>query len=610
MFLCFVFLPWVIQIAQSAAKISPVQQKAPLFPMVVFPGEQAHFASDQSLQILLTPEYDNDNLTSIQVLVRFTPGADLLASQGLLFSASETASIPALDIKSDTLHVSDLKGDIQVKPMETIESWTVGQYWVPDRQPEGLVEVTYTALPRHVDNMTLSGPALDFRLESLGFTASAFAVLMVPGNIKVVYLVGFEWDMKNAPVGTRAVWSFGEHHHAVTRKMTPWEVLSTYLAAGKRLNAFQDESKMDVANTGFNVYWFDEPPFAAKEASNMLWKMFQAMSTFFLDDQNTYRVFLRHNPHAGTNTGTALSRSFIMGYDDTDFANPPTVLEKVNILAHEMVHNWILWDDTVNMTTENWYPEGMAEYYSILFLYRLGIIPAERYIVEINNKLSSYYTSPYVNTRIADAAKHTWESTSAQRLPYRRGFVLALVLDGLIYDASNGTFTLDNVILELIQLKKRGQPTGPRQFINSTGRFLGDYLLAEQLYTAVTEGLSVLLPQTKALRDGRFKLQVSLVRQDQEQFQLGFSEQAARSNDHTIRNLVPGSRAELAGLVEGDHVVGQFQASSAEGDFDKSLTLRIESFRDHQMRQVQFWPHAWEKTQSWYYRWDLGNEEL
>lgn len=435
-------LPWLAQSLVHAV---------PAFSTSVFDTAQVQLEASTTLptlDILLSPLFDSDNLTAIHVVLRFAPSSSVgPSSRDLLYGTPTIFSTPGLDVSPNTLKAFDGIGSLKLTSRNVTEGDTVAQYWSTDRRVEGPVEVSYTSLPRYVDAMTRSGPAMDFRLASRGFTSSGFAMLLVPANTDVSYSVRLAWDLQAAPAGTKGVWTFGEHIRTVTRVLTPSNILATYFGAGP-LHAFREESDDVGEENRFNVYWFGEPPFDAVDVSQSLSDMFERMSAFFEDEADVYRVFLRHNPYAGTNTGTALQRSFIMGYDDSDYAHPPAAVDKLTTLAHEMVHNWILWDDETDMTIENWYPEGMAEYYCLLFMYQLDIVSKEKYIEGVNDRLSAYYTNQYVNASMAETAKHTWETTGAQRLPYRRGFTLALILDDLIYQATKGASTLDDVVCE------------------------------------------------------------------------------------------------------------------------------------------------------------------
>ncbi|KAF4986781.1 hypothetical protein FDECE_15771 [Fusarium decemcellulare] len=500
---------------------------------------------ETSFHITLTPQFDHENITAVAVSLRFQPSLELAVSRDLLFGTSDIVNTQALDIEPGSLRSSDTHGNLSLIPHDTLSSVMTIQIWSADRDTQGEVTVSYVARARHVDQKTQSGPALDFRLEHGGFTTSAFALLLAPADMNRQYNVSLSWDLSSALPGTKSVWTYGEGVSAA-RVLTGMEMLWTYLGAGP-LQSFNDREKP------FNLYWFGSPPFSPVDLGRDLYRMFMAMSDFFDDDDDIYRVFIRHNPYPGTNTGTALERSFIFGYDDSDYDDPDPLPAKLMVLAHEMVHNWIIWDVDVDMTADNWYPEGWAEYYSLLFLFKLGIISSEEYIKQINHRLSAYYTSPFRLEPLAQVANHTWEFSSAQRLPYRRGFVFALWLDWLIYTKTNGVNSLDDLVLQLVRRQKTGRSSK----------------LAGELYRNVTIGSILIVPPVNALKEGRLKLPVTLCRQDQEPFDLGFNETSARSGGRVVKELDPASRAAASGLRNGDQMAPTSEIASAESNFDK-----------------------------------------
>ncbi|KAJ3540301.1 hypothetical protein NM208_g5120 [Fusarium decemcellulare] len=502
--------------------------------------------------ITLTPQFDHENITAVAVSLRFQPSLELAVSRNLLFGTSDIVKTQALDIEPGSLRSFDTHGNLSLIPHDTLSSGMTIQIWPADRDTQGEVTVSYVARTRHVDQKTQSGPALDFRLEHGGFTNSAFTLLLAPADMNRQYNVSLNWDLSSALPGTKSVWTYGEGVSAA-RVLTGMEMLWTYLDLGR-----------------------------------CLYRMFMAMSNFFDDDDDAYRVSIRHNPYPGTNTGTALKRSFIFGYDDGDYDDPDPLPAKLMVLAHEMVHNWIIWDVDVDMTADNWYPEGWAEYYSLLFLFKLGIISSEEYIKQINHRLSAYYTNPFRPEPLAQVVNHTWEFSSAQRLPYCRGFVFALWLDWLIYTKTTGVNSLDDLVLQLVRRQKTGLKSDPEHFTSILAELLGSSKLAGELYRNVTIGSILIVPPVNALKEGRMKLPVTLCRQDQEPFDLGFNETSARSGGRVVKELDPASRAAASGLRNGDQMAPTFEVASAESNFDKVIETEFLRPGSHEWYNIMF----------------------
>ncbi|KAF4463668.1 peptidase M61 domain-containing [Fusarium albosuccineum] len=522
--------------------------------------------------VTLTPQFDHENTTSVAVSLRFHPSLELAVSRNLLFGTSDIANTQALDIEPGSLHSFDAHGNLSLIPRKTLSSGMTIQIWSADRDTQGEVTVSYVARARYVDQKTQSGPALDFRLEHGGFTTSAFALLLAPADMNRQYNVSLSWDLSSALPGTKSVWTYGEGVIA-TRVLTGMEMLWTYLGAGP-LQSFNDREKP------FNLCWFGSAPFSPVELGRDLYRMFMAMSDFFDDDDDVYRVFIRHNPY------------------------PDPFPAKLMVLAHEMIHNWIIWDLDVDMTADNWYPEGWTEYYSLLFLFKLGIISSEEYIKQVNHRLAAYYTNPFRLEPLAQVANHTWEFSSAQRLPYRRGFVFALWLDWLIYSKTDGVNSLDDLVLQLVRRQKTGLKSDPEHFTSILAELLGSSKLAGELCRNVTMGSILIVPPVNALKEGRLKLPVTLCRQDQEPFDLGFNETSARSGGRVIKELDPASRAAASGLRNGDQMAPTFEIASAESNFDKVIETQFLRPGGHEWHKISFRPHGWDKWESWCFELD------
>ena len=139
------------------------------------------------------------------------------------------------------------------------------------------------------------------------------------------------WDLSAMPVGSRGVWSLGAGD--VTRVTTVQDLLFSYYASGK-LNAEEEGD--------FALYWFGSAPFDMAEVARRTKALFGYMSGFFGDREACYRIFARRDPFEKSGGGTAAARSFMFGYSEKTY---PSVDAMLNLLAHEMTHNWPHMDD-------------------------------------------------------------------------------------------------------------------------------------------------------------------------------------------------------------------------------------------------------------------------
>ncbi|KAJ5719878.1 hypothetical protein N7493_006756 [Penicillium malachiteum] len=577
-----------------------------LTPILMRLGMQSPPSSQKSLYITLTPRFESNAAVEVDVQMRF-PAPESSVTASLLFSVDEIAEIPGLQIKNGSLEAMDDYGVLRlIAHPDTSVPQISSSSWIPTRRPRGNIQISYTALPRQVTNATRSGPAMDFRAQDDGLLGAGYGLLCVPFDFESTYDVRLHWDLSLGPIGTQTAWTFGDELDA-ERNMSPIGLLSTYLATGP-LQKFDHECSN--ADENFNIYWLGQPPFDACDIGKSIQSIFHALADFFSDQNEPYRVFLRHNPYPGTNTGTALDRSFMFSYDDSDYSQTGDNIFRVMVLSHEMVHNWVRFSEDRETTTSNWYAEGLAEYYSLFFLFRNGIISEKVLLRELNRRLHAYYTSPLVGASNEEAAKYTWSSTAAQRLPYRRGLVFAIILNEIIWKGSKERYLLDDAVLDVLKSVQLGLSVGPEEFIKRVTSLANDEDgILDTLYHKMTTGESLLIPSESSLSWVPSLSPVTLCCQEQYEYELGFDEMGARV-DHVIRDLVPSSRAAQSGLRNGDRLIGGFQLNDTELDYDRNLTAEVERSGISSTFNVDFWPHSYQSVKSCLYEFPSPHAEL
>ncbi|UKZ55697.1 hypothetical protein TrVGV298_009521 [Trichoderma virens] len=457
---------------------------------------------------------------------------------------------------------------------------------------------------------TKNGPALDFRLDQGGLVGSGMAFLGAPPyEPEAPVHTTLQWDLSRSPEGTLAAWSMGDGEgpfEIATESLLGIAsgVQEAYFAVGplNRLTSPDDYMYTDEADV-FNMYWFGTPTFDPLPLGVRLKKLFREMSIFFQDKGNSYRIFLRHNPFRGSLTGTALRRSFMYGYDDSEWDCPPTLQDREAVLAHEMVHNWVLL--TQDGVADNWYHEGLAEYYQVLLRFRFGNLSAREYLEQVNEKLVAYYTSPLVTWPLERVQKVTWNMTDAQRVPYLRGFTFALHVNDLLRSAGH---SIDDLVRTLADKMQVGESVGVEDYLKLLSQLLGDdKSRADTLVMEMKEG-KLLTPGAHSLEQLPF--QARLVRHELEKFELGFDESSLLQGPHIVKGLIQGSRAQLAGLQNGDRIQLECGSTHLTVRAEISATLKLKVFRDGSAPfVVEFWPRSQDKVEAYQYE-VVENEEL
>lgn len=525
---------------------------------------KSHASPDLNYTLKPISEVDG-NITALQVNA-VVKQPQLSAGDVLLALPIQIAKVDVGRFENDSLSAWDEAGPLElVREIDRYGPPIVYQKWTVRRATTGDVRASYIALPRIVNETTKNAPSFELRQNFGGLVASGFGFLATPPIDEwdnTTCKVQISWDLDASPAGTRAVWTWGLGPQPVAKTMFCAEIQSTYFAVGAVKSHEMGE---------YGMYWLGDPPFNATDISVNLQHLFKFMSNFFKDNEGSYRVFLRHNPFPGSMAGTALARSFMFSYSVLDVENPPSDEDRLVFLSHEMTHNWV----NLASTNDNWYSEGMADYYSLRFSLKTGSLQRHNYLIRLNEMLMQYYTNPLVNLSNDEVAKLTWKSSLAQRIPYGRGLAFALQTNAHITSATNHTKSIDDLILLLCQRAADGVRLTVSDYLDGLARLLGDdhdaRTKAKSMYEDMSSG-KIVHPLKNSFQD----LKLSPVKSTAPIWELGFDEEPAIQGNRVVSGLVPGSRAEQAGLLEGDHILNHMQLEPLKRDPGARLHLDLE----------------------------------
>lgn len=356
--------------------------------------------------------------------------------------------------------------------------------YLAESEEVGEYEYEYRAFPRQVGPEGHSAPLFDLRREEGGINGAGVAFLALPAFETA--RVSVTWDMSEMPRGAEAVCAFFEGDGTLSASRD--QLLYSYYGCGL-LNK--------EAGGDFGMYWFGHPPFDAADAADRLRRLFEYMKDFFGErEEKPYRIFVRKDPFDDSGHGTAGQRSFLFGYSDK---MAPSVDDLMDLLAHEMVHNWpAMEDEPAGLGT--WYVEGCAEYYSIVLPLRAGITDPAHTEKALRRRCAPYFGNPWRYTPNLEAGKAYWKDSAAQRMPYGRGFFYLARTDMHIRRASCSQRSLDDIVLALCHIPG-GRPTELcyRELLKKE---LGEDGLRE--YEAMCQG-ALMLPE-EGMFDGAFWL--------------------------------------------------------------------------------------------------------
>ena len=403
-------------------------------------------------QITLKPHMPAGQVESMEVLLQLE-GLSRKAGEELFKAQVNTVSIPGC--MPENVCVTDEAGDVAFTTSESKPYPYHFVHYAVSRDLTGKVCLSYTVKPRPFAEGDRCGPYFDLKAENGG--ASSAGLSFLPDIDGCEGDISLHWDLADCPEGSTSVCTFGEGDVSYEGGLE--KLRQSYYIFGQVKSLTEGD---------FGFYWLTEPTFDVKAIADYARSLFGMMSKFFRDDQTVYRIIMRKDPYP-TSGGTALMRSYMFGWNDTQ---PVSVADKQNLLAHEMVHNWPHLNDHPYGST-SWYSEGTAEYYCVMFPFRMGLVSKEATLREIQTRTDNYYTNPTRHMENIEAAQICWQDRRAQRLPYGRGFFFLANTDVKIREATGGKYSIDDVVLFILEQGRKGVTLGNQVFLDTVKEIAG-----------------------------------------------------------------------------------------------------------------------------------------
>ncbi|KAH8198661.1 hypothetical protein TruAng_007159 [Truncatella angustata] len=447
----------------------------------------------------------------------------------------------------------DNSGHIPLSYRDTTEADST-RTWQPEREPVSPIVIQFKAAPCVTDANTPTGPRLDLREDQGG----AFGI-------------------GDSSLGDGLYTS----HIGAPRDL----VANSFFAVGP-LTRYPPEGTKSGPQE-FAMYWIGSPPYDMEHIAPLTDKIFRAIARFFGDSSEPFRVFIRRvwNGHGGTGG----HRSFLLEYSSNTFEeqNEDALID---LLAHKTVHSEypLLWPENIN---NMWYDEGVANYYATIESYEQGAVGRNDLIKALNNQAQAHYTANVIIHEWKYILNHYWDGYDMTKGGYGRGFIYLCQVQGLIRQATKGKKGVDDIVLALYQRQLQ-----PEEFDGGDFRELLSDIIGEEDTNAireVMEGGKVIVP----VADCFAKYGLKLVRHDVEKFKPGFDPNSLRKKK--ITDLVKGSRAEKAGLHEGDEVVHSWMLWVADDALENMMQVTV--LRDGQEQLIKYWPRSHEKVQNWFW---------
>ena len=481
------------------------------------------------------------------------------AGQPLLKMALVTSNVVTVAKAIEALSIHDARGPVAVTIRDDPERGEVTyRYWIASRATKGPVTIHYRAPITDVAAPRGAAPPLELRSDSGAFSGAGETFLLFPDSPQPMpYSIEIRWDLSNMVGGAVGISSFGKGDVTAPEQQELDSLQSCYFMAGK-LGLYP----RNPPKAGFFSAWHGTAPFDLRSLMMSEQKLYSFYCKFFKQPATVpYGIFLRGNP-VNAGGGVSLAGSFVATF------GPKTKLDEMKItLAHEMLHTFVGGLDKPAGLLSSWYSEGLADYYARLLALRAGQITPAQFLEDLNTTAGRYYTDALIATPNADIPARFWADTRIRVLPYDRGSMYFAVVDGEIRAASGGKRTLDDLLLAMLERRKRRQRVDEAAWVNLVTKELG--AKGKREFEAMLSG-ATMLPKPDGFGPC-FTRTTKMLRR----YQLGFEPKALTEPKRIVRGLIPGSAAERAGIRDGDEITRPVPQDALQGQQNGVLTLQL-----------------------------------
>ncbi|KAB8237157.1 uncharacterized protein BDW43DRAFT_201471 [Aspergillus alliaceus] len=539
-----------------------------------------------TLRITITPHFDAQGAHHL-FIDQALSSPNCLAHQPLFIFETKYGNVPAHPFTENAIQAHDAAGPLQIS--FTPKSDSPDQEWRVDRNTSGDVTLQFNVFPREVDITTPMGPRVDMRRDQGGLCAGGRWFLPRPAVDREYHNI-VEWDLAQAPEGTRAVWSYGEGPGPVTKDGNPNVVTDSIFMVGP-VKSYLNSGVLSGAYSGANIYWFGELPDNLQRLNEYNVLLFPKLASFFQREDASYRVFIRKVIRGFG--GSSCLESYMLEYDKT--VSEETDEDMICLLSHEMIHSFSFMDPEIDGYDNGWFIEGIAEFYSIFLPYRFGLRGVEYLQSRLNAVLHEYGTSPRIEMDATDAQHEFYNDWYAERIPYMRGCVYLLQIDSHLRKVT-GRFgidqnsPLDDILVELAKRWHRGRQVRARDWLEYLRPILGENTDIAGDFQSMLRG-KVLDMRDVLVTNKDWSLSWSM----QEVLEIGYDKSS--NSTRIISGVVPGSRAALAGLKDGDHIVSTSRVSKCYDSLSAYYELVIE--RASERIHISYWPRSFTKARVW-----------
>lgn len=503
--------------------------------LVAVSGKAYSAQQQASIEVRLKPALQDEEIRLVQV-VQTVSGVAGKAGEVLFTVPQRVTTILGQNYRDGDIIASDIAGPLPLK-MEVMAAPASAplamRTFKPLRATFGPITLRYTADVTPALTPRKPGPSYDLRGADGGFGGAFFSFLLLPASETSPRDFRLVWDLSSLPKGARGVSTLGEGD--VAARIDPQSINTTFFLGGK-------VEGHAAPGSLFRAYWIGRPPFDVKAAAAWSDQAFNALRSFFKDqDTRPYTLLMR--PYTRPRDGGGATRGgFMLEYG----AGAMTDAARRIMFTHEMIHHFV--GHLSGETGRNaWFGEGLAEFYKIRIPARVGLLDLPTAAREIAVMTNAYYMSPAAKWPMAEVGARRWASGAAQSVPYNRGFMYFVAVDAAMRAKSAGRRSLDDLVQAMLTNQRAGLGYDEAKWRELLRSELGEDGITQ--FERMLAGELIIPPENA------FGPCFSRTRQRRPRPVLGFSEDVFLMEPRVIRNLEPGSAAAQAGLREGDEVI-------------------------------------------------------
>ncbi len=285
-----------------------------------------------------------------------------------------------------------------------------------------------------------------------------------------------------------------------------------------------------------------EWPFSGDELTTLVEKIFLSQRNFWNDHEFPYfLVSVVPIDTKNSTGGTALKNAFSLFLGDNNFPKDDYLKHLAWLISHEHFHTWNGYKIRSSEPEGSmyWFSEGFTEYYAVKLNRQSGIMSERDYVDHMNGILRDYFASPVHHIPNETIVKNFWFDFPTAKLPYDRGFTLALYLDAKIQSKQEGR-SLDHFMHDLFAITyQKERQFSFDDFLTLAATYLDDEDL-DPLKRSIIEG------ETISLIEEALGSEYHLAWEEY----VGFNLQESLT-DGIIKGVQYGSISFQAGLLNG-----------------------------------------------------------